>query len=412
MNSCLEISPIDDQLLPNQSTKTQLVQMMVEVKTEGDVKTIGGFLDQIRDMLDKLVKSQKKHVEIHAKMMKQCIEEDLYRSKEIAVAKDALKRGLAARNRCSASLKAAVRELPLLQWSLKTYVKELKRATVQRDVENKKYNERRDALKDAINFIREFIEFIRKKAGSGYKAFALAELSETLLKHSAKLNVMTEAVPVLVAIASERKASDYTYRANQGLAGRLKDTLTELVNRIKKDSDTNDANERSAQAAFKKYAARLNKVIATLRKNIKRVKKQIVDMTRCIDHESKIIKTASLKLARNTQLRNNAANMCRSFNKEFIEATYNRLNEIKTMNEIMVIISRRFKELPNDLVAYLERVKDGWIKYVNSTEFKKFKEYERKKYTTTKRGALLARSEADKVHNPIAAVIKGKHGIY
>jgi hypothetical protein len=363
-------------------------------------------------MLDRLVKSQAKHVEIHAKMMKQCTEEDAFRNKEIRTAKDSLKRGLASRNRCSASLKAAVRELPLLQWSKKTYVKELKRATVQRDVENKKYIERKAALKDAINFIREFIEFIRKKAGHGYKAFALAELSETLLKHSAKLNVMTEAVPVLVAIASERKASDYTYRANQGLAGRLKDTLTELVNRIKKDSDTNDATERSAQATFKKYAARLNKVIATLRANIKRVKKQIVDMTRCIETENKIIKTASLKLSRNSQLRDNARRMCGSFNKEFIEATYNRLNEIKTMNEILTIVARRFKDLPRDLVAYLERVKDGWIKYVNSTEFHKFKEYERKKYAVNKRGSLLARSEADKVHNPIAAVIKGKHGIY
>jgi Txe/YoeB family toxin of Txe-Axe toxin-antitoxin module len=411
MNSCLEISPINDELLPSQSNKAQLIDIMVEVKTEGDSNTVGGFMEQLREMLTKLVKAQNKHRVIHAKMMKQCIDEDNFRRKEIAAAKLALARSLAARARCQASLKNAMRELPLLQSTLRTYVNELKRATAVRNVEVRKYKERRASFREALKFLREFMEYVTKRMSSGYKAFALAEFSENLLKHSAKLNVMTAAVPVLMSIATERKASDYTYRANQGLGAKLRTALTTLLARIQTDNNANEKAEKLAAAAFKKYSARLNKVINTLRRNIQRVKKQIVAMTKCVEHETQILKLAAKKQARNAVLKANAAKMCKSFNKEFIEATYNRLNEIKTMKEILVIVAKRFKDLPKDLVKYLEEVKDGWVVYVNSTKFKKFVEYERTRYAVNKRGKLLGSANADKDPNATAAVVRGAHGI-
>jgi vacuolar-type H+-ATPase subunit I/STV1 len=372
--------------------------MMVQVQTEG-VNTIGGFMGQLREMLDKLVTAQNKHKQIHAKMMKQCTEEDQFRKKEIAAAKIALKRALAARTRCQASLKAAIKALPALEASLSTYVKELARATKQRNIERKKYQQRKAEYAEALEFLAGFMAYVHKRLKGHMKAFALAEMSETLLRHSAKLSLMSESVPVLVAIASEKKQNTYAYNANEGLGARLKMALTNLNNRIKADNEANEKTEAAAVAIFAKYSEKLKALIRTLRANVKRVKKQIVDMQRCVDKETKILASATSKRDRNAKLMAQAAKMCDSFNKEFIEATYNRLDEIKTMKEILVIVAKRFKKMPKDLVSYLDTVKDGWIKYVNSTEFHKFKEYERIRYAKNKRGAVLAKLDAQKELN-------------
>lgn len=414
LNSCLEINPIDQELLPNSSSRAKLIEMLVEVKTEANVNTISGFTDQLRSMLDKLVEAQNKHKAIHAKMMKLCTEEADFRAKEIRTARDAARRALNARTKCQASLKAAVHALPGLQFTLKTYVGELRRAKKQREAERAKFLIRQAAFRNALTFLREFTELVTRgmKAG-GWKAFALAEMTEGLLKHSQKLNFMEATVPILAELASSPyKSHHYAYSPNQSLGAKLRGALSDLNNRIRHDNHLNEKLEQAAVHAFNKYSRRLTKVINTLRNNIKRVKKQIVDMTRCIENETKVLEAATRKLARNDALARQAAKMCDSFNKEFIEATYNRLDEIKTMNEICKIVARRFKHLPGDLVKYLERVKNGWIKYVNSTEFHKFKEYERKRFAVNHRGALLARLEASKDNNPVAAVVRGKHGIY
>jgi hypothetical protein len=395
MNSCLEISPMDNNLIPNKSSRAQLVEIMVEVQTEENPNTIGGFVGQLTAMLHKLVAAQNKHRHIHAKMMKQCIGEDKFRAKEIAAAKKALAASLAARTRCAASLKAAIKALPGLVSAHKTYSTELRRATIERRLENKRYIKRRDEFTEALAMLADFISYVHKKMGKTYKAWAFAELSENVLRHTAKLGVMVDAVPVLVTMASA-KASNYKYVANQGLGSRLKKALDTLNNRLIADNKKNNVDEANALRVYLAYATKLRKMIKTLAKNIARVKKQIIDMTRCVDEETLIMASAAKKNARNSKLRNNARKMCQAFNNEFIEATYNRLDEIKTMGEILKIVAKRFKSLPKDLVSYLEKTKDGWIKYTNSTKFKKFKEYKRKVYAVNKRGALLSQKNGTK----------------
>jgi transposase len=370
--------------------------MMVQVQTEG-VNTFGGFLKELQQMLNNLVDAHNKHTAIHKKMMAQCMEEFNFRKKEIADAKLAFGRAMASRTRCQASLNGALKTLPVLRNSLRTYKNELKRATAQREAEKKKYLERRQAFGEALAFLEQFIAFVTKSFKGKYKAFSFTEMSESLLKHSSKLNLMAEAVPVLVELA--QRGHDYSYKYNQDLGARLKQALNDLLTRIRNDSKTNDADENKAVAIFNKYKARLDAVIDTLRKNIKRVKQQIVDMTRCIETEGKIIASASAKLSRNGNLLKHADNMCKAFNKEFIEATYNRLDEIKTMHEILKIVARRFKKLPRDLITYLETVKNGWKKYINSTEFRKFVEYQRKVYAVNVRGKHLGSVDADKEKN-------------
>lgn len=405
MSTCLEVST--EFSVPFVDNKDQLVDMLVQVKTEGDVNTIAGFIGQLRQMLDTLVSTQEKHRQIHAKMMKQCKDEEHFRTVEIQTAKIALGRATRALNRCQVSLKHAEKELPSLVHTKHSYERELARAQKARDVERKKYLARRREYREAEAFLRRFIAVVNTGLKE-YQSVGFLELSEGLLKHSNILNVMEASAPVLVTLASEHH---YKFTTNSQLRNKLVALLNDLLSRIQRDNKRNNEIERSSVAAFTKYKARLTKVINTLSRNIARVEKQIKEMKNCVAVEGGVIATALKKLDRNSKLLAQARNMCNNFNKEFIDATVNRLNEIGTMAHIIRIVNHRFKELPRDLVKYLEEVKNGWKRYVNSTEFQKFKEYERKKWAQNHRGALLAKMEAAKDKNPVDAVVRGAHGI-
>jgi hypothetical protein len=414
MTSCLNIestsAAASGVFLPSIQSKGELVDMLIQVRVEKNANTIGGFVKQLREVLEKLVRAQAKHKKVHKKMMKQCFGENKFRTREIKTAKISLNKAVGHRRKCQVSLAHAKKELPGLVSTLNSYKRELKRAQKQRDVERKKYLHRRQAFLEALVFLKKFISYVTAKL-KNYKAASLVDLSENLLRHANKLNVLTHAAPVLVEIATSR-AHDYSFKPNSALVAKLMTALRNLVAKITTDHKENEKQERQAVALFAKYKARLDKVIGTLTRNVKRVKKQIKDMKNCINIEGGIIASASGKIARNLKLLKLAEKMCKSFNKEFIKATYNRLDEIRTMQTILKIVAKRFKHLPKDLIKYLVDIKDGFKTYVNSTAFKKFVEFERIRYAKNKRGAILAKLKAKKDKNPVAAHVKGKNGIY
>jgi vacuolar-type H+-ATPase subunit I/STV1 len=398
MYSSLEIAKIDSDMIPSETSRGNLVQLMVNLQTNANPSTISGFVGQLRDMLDKLVKAQATHKRIHAKMMKQCMNEDKFRKAEVAEAKKALAAAGLHRAKCAKSLAAAKKELPSLVSTHSTYVKELRRATKARATEAKRYAARKADYAEALSFLTTFIAYVEKKLKGSLKAFALVEFSENLLKHAAKIGSIQSAVPALVAIAEATytnapKANDYEFKANEALGNKLRKVLSELLNRLNTDNKQNNADEKKAITLFNAYRAKLTKVINTLERNIKRTRKQIVEMRQCVDAETKVMKTASKKLSRNATLKSNAQKMCAAFNSEFIDATRNRLDEVKTMQEILKIVAKRFKSLPQDIVAYLETVKDGWLEYTNSTQFKKFVAYKRETAVKNARGKALVTGE-------------------
>jgi len=392
--SSLEIAKISANMMPSDVSRGNLVQMMVQVQTENDPKTISQFVDQLRKMLDNLVESQEKHKRIHANMMDQCLQEDKFRKKEVEEAGIALENAGAHRAKCDLSLKTALKVLPELKDTLKTYVEELRRATEARRVEAKKYNERKRDYAEAIAFLNDFISFVNKKLKGHFKAFSLVQFSEQLLQHSIKLGLISSAVPILVAISEatysdQPRPHDYEYKPNEELGAKLKSLLENLRTVLLVDNRKNDEDEAKAINVFTAYRTKLESVISTLRKNIDRTENQIQRMQSCVDAETKIIANASSKLARNQTLRDNADKMCASFNNEFIDATRNRLDEINTMHEILVIVKRRFATIPGDLINYLESVKDGWRVYVNSTKFQAYVSYQRKAILENARGKEL-----------------------
>lgn len=411
MIASLKLSPIDASMLPSNSIRGQLTSMLIEVQQTDSPKTIQKFLSSIKDMLTKLQKEQAEHQRISTQMMNQCKEENTFRRSELKNARNSLAASNAHRAKCDASLKASQKDLPELEISKVTYEKELARATKQRADENKAYRQRKADYEEAINFLTKFISLVSDKLkSSGFKAYAFLEESEHVLRHASKLGLLTESVPILALIAqtgrgnvatkivvsspkaptvsasasasadveafeAPAKQNVYAYTRSEGVAQKLKDALNTLLARIKADHKTNEEVEAAQLKAFITYSNKLKALIATLTKNIARVKQQIKDMRTCIANEDVVISTASAKVSRNQKLLSAAVKMCGNFAQEFADATKNRLEQIQTINEIIVIIEKRFGRIPADLKEFLVSVEAGWKLYVNSTAFKRFVEY-------------------------------------
>jgi hypothetical protein len=383
----MEIATVDKTWIPSYESKQSLIEVLVSLQTNQNIKSYRQFWDELNRILNQLVTSQEEHTKVHAKMMSQCLEENSFREKEVQQAKDAFKRANYAYASCKKSRVQAEKELPQLQNTLSNYFKELNRARKQREDERKKFEERRRAFNEAIAFLNDFIKFVKEKLKGHFKAFSLVEFSEKLLIHSSKLNVSKSAMPILVAIAeatftTEPRASDYEYKPNEALGQKLKNLLTDLLNRLVADNAANERDEKKAVEVFTAYEKRLVTVISTLEKNVRRVKKQIIDMMECENKESLIIKNALSKESRNASLQLQAKNMCNDFNNEYISATLARRDEISTMRVIIEIVNKRFKQVPKDLQDYLKNTEKGFFAYINSTAFKKFEEYKRKQFST------------------------------
>ena len=362
---------------------SQLIQLMNEAKDDSP-KTIAQFSNQLLAMLKDLMDTQAKHEEINKKMVAQCIEEDNFRKTEIVNAQNALNASSNSLSKCQASLSAAQENLPALLKARKDYQDDLAAKTAERAKQRELYVQRANDWKEAIAFLDEFIKMVNQKLANYPGAFA--DLGERLLKHTSKLGLVSEAVPVLIAMTMHQSPSEmevsvpkasnsYNYQAQGATVSSLKTQLAGLRNRLVSDAKQNDVNEEAAVKLFLELKARLEALIANLTNDIVRTEKQIADMKTCIATETLVMTTANNKLTRNKTLQSAASGTCTDFASEFVKATKNRLEEITTVQTIIEIVRKRFSTLPVELVNYLEEVKNNFRTYVNSTQFKKYVDY-------------------------------------
>jgi len=384
-----------DVIMPNKGIHNQLMDMLVEVQTQDSPRTIEDLSNAILGMLKTLKENQAKHEEINARMNAQCREEESFRSKEVADARSAYNAASSAFAKCQSSLQSAQQNLPSLKRALNDFQTNLAAKTAERNKQHALYVTRRDDWAAAITFLRDFITQVNNKLAK-YPSFA--DLGEKLLRHVAKLGRMAEAVEVFVALAqqpSELAAgpgahNTYSYKAQAKTVGNLRSHLQTLLNKLVVDSKQNDTDEEKAQAAYEKVKARLLAIIDQLNRDITRTNNQITNMMGCVANEGKIMATANNKLHRNSKLKDLAGKTCTDFTREFINATNNRLQEISVIDQILVIMRKRFGQLPEDLVSYLSATRNGFRVYVNSTQFKSYQEYVQRHVADNAHGRQLS----------------------
>jgi hypothetical protein len=387
----LKLSPIEASLLPDKSIKTQLTQILMKVQQEDQPKTISKFLQQVKDILTRLQAEQDEHKRISDKMLAQCLEEEEFRSKELNDAQDALKRATKSREDHEASLEASKKDLPELELARTNYAEELERIIKQRADDHQRYVERQRNYAEGIALFADFIPYV--ESNLKLDSATLVQKSEIILKHASKMGRLTDAVPVLVALAQNKFGAEgenkaYSATRDKVLGQKLHEALKTLNAKIIADNQLNETNEEQGVVAFNLQKNKIEEALNTLDGHINATKSHIDAMTLAIKDEDEIIVKAGSKASRNQELKDSADKMCNDFATEFTVATKNREEEIQTIREIVIIIEKRFGKIPNDLHVYLESVENGWKEYINSTDFHKYVDYEHRITTKSTRAVV------------------------
>jgi len=155
---------------------------------------------------------------------------------------------------------------------------------------------------------------------------------------------------------------------------KLREVVQKLIFQLKKDSYEADIEEESLIKDFERLIKEFNIIIQELNKNIVRINNQIAEMDECVKKERSIMESASAKKIRNSKLLSLADKTCLDFVRSFVEATKNRYRQIQVIKDILVIVKRRFGELPSSLVKEIDEMNGEFKHYVNTTEFQKYVE--------------------------------------
>merc|ERR1711976_993677 len=182
-----------------------------------------------------------------------------------------------------------------------------------------------------------------------------------------------------------QKAGNYQEFNGAAGAATLTDKLNVLLNTMVKDLAAITKTELERAAAFKVFLVKVNKNIAQLKANIKRLEAQIQSNTECIARENAVIKEAAAKSSRNADLKQKAIDMCAKFVKEVEKAQEARRIEIGVVKQILTLMEARFGQVPQRLTDYLASVENGFAEYENKTKLIAYKVY---KYMALKENAL------------------------
>jgi hypothetical protein len=170
----------------------------------------------------------------------------------------------------------------------------------------------------------------------------------------------------------------------------LKIVVQKLVTQLAADCHEADVQEDNLQKSFETLIQEFNLIISELEQSITRIKIQIKEMESCIASESAIMSSSSQKENRNQKLLFLAERTCTDFIKSFVDATNNRARQVEVVKDIIVIIKRRFGELPPNFMNELNTTDGHFKEYINSTQFQDYVEIVQFKMADNLRGRQLS----------------------
>jgi hypothetical protein len=371
------ISCFSTQSFQQVSARSQLAQMLIQVQSKDiNAKSITMVLKEIKKMLVDLQETQAKHAEINKQMIDKCIEEDTFRGRAVGEAKTSLDAATGSLAIIQDGIIKTKKSIIETQTNLDFNKTEKKRAEDQRIEERKIFEIFNQNWTAGLKFMREFeTEVVSNFKNANLGTFA--QLSEKFLIKASNLNVIAAAPAVLLSLKALQDHNVYSFSGNKDVAVGLKAAIEVVIERIRKDLEKVTERENNAQTAWEAYNNKLGDMITALETQLEELEAHLKVLLAGEVTEKSTIDLASNKLNRNGSLRSSAQGICENFNKEFIAATKDRLEEIDVIFQITDIIKRRMGQLPEGFEEYLVSTENGFKLYTNSTEFKKYLEYDR-----------------------------------
>ena len=302
LSSRTKLSPIEMNLLPENSIMKRLNQVFLEIRASPakvSVKTFDAFVKVIMRLLTDLQHQNVEHNKILVQMESKCNDEAKFRNKEIADANTSYNAAYASQKVCETKLSTAVRLDKETKSLLSDEQAKRKQRVSIRNHESKVFASEKAQYDDAVAFLKNFITMVKAKLNAGgILKTSFIEFSEQLLKHTAGLQKLESAVPVLVMLSqltSAPTASVYTYSPDSNTAKSLVDKLNSLLNTLNVDLQTIINTENSRIVDFNAFIVKVDANIKQLVASLKTLALQILTNSACVKREQSVINTANAK---------------------------------------------------------------------------------------------------------------------
>jgi len=352
----------------------ELAQIKSQAQDDTSKAGIEEFEKRLLDMLSKIEDSQKQHEEINLRMMTQCEAEFKFRDKEVKDADASYAAAEIAFLKCQDSKNQTTANLPPMQTLVIKYKNLIDTKTKERKATHDQYLSLKKDWKEATDFLGDFLEQIHNlQVGSTPDFNVFAQRGEDLLVRLGKIGKISDSIPIFVALSSLELSN--SKRSENDVFSELNKSVLNLRAKMLSDSLEADVEEDHVQTTFQKLITNFNKIVDTLNGNIDISNKHLIAMTACVTSEGKIMSEASMKSKRNAKLKSLAQVTCGDFAKEFVEATKNRKQEVDVVNQIVIILKRRYGDIDHDVQKAINSTTEVLNEYKDNFKFVRYTEY-------------------------------------
>ena len=252
----------------------------------------GGPLSAITGTLDKLTKQirdeQTEHDAMWAIQQVDCVEEKTFRTNEITVATDSLKRANTHFTACSHSLDKAQVDLGTNEQDILDTQSALAEVKAIRTAEIALFVAKKADFLHGIEVIEGTLDFLDELVGGDATLLQLSSMSMELIKATSKIGHIHVAAPAISLLAN-MAASEEDLFVDQTAVQRIRDMLTNMANTIADALDELQFNEANSKEAFEILSANLNQTILDLQALNERLNDHIAAMKQCVLAEGVVI---------------------------------------------------------------------------------------------------------------------------
>lgn len=306
----------------NYSSKRNLFAVLSEIKTK--IQS-GGAMNAVIKLLDDITSEvqneQTNHDAVAAQEQAQCQSEVDFRNKEISDATDALNSANSQLTSCQASLTRAQNDLSNNVLSQQDLNDQKAQIDLIRSQDNALYLERVQDHQDAVQAIDVALELL-DEIFSGEESFVqLSTLSAKMLKHSIKLRATRHYSPVVSVFA---QIAAKKVLADSASLEKVRDLLQSLRTNVEDSLADYQSQETTSKETYESRVGDIQTSLADLADIEASLRDQITTLENCVASQSAISSTASSKLKRNSDLLEQATNMCSNFVAEYNDNTAKR----------------------------------------------------------------------------------------
>jgi len=191
----------------------------------------------------------------------------------------------------------------------------------------------------------------------------VAEKAIEVLSSMVQLRQATHLAPAMAALAQLGN----TQLDPAWVVNRIRELLNNLHDQVQTSYTAYTTAENTAIENYNTEKEHLEGQLSDLEAEEEILRHQISEMNLCIIQEEAVQHDAAAKIARNTQLLNDATNLCQTYFEQYQTATEGRNDELRILAELRAVVASRFAQFSAG--ALHRGDEDTFSTYENESEF-------------------------------------------